>query len=62
MGLPCPDSSFVVVSEANATDWMGNDVRSRPQGHDRYGTVTRRFFKKIVTEFLARRVRPLNRR
>jgi hypothetical protein len=62
MGLPYPDTSSVVVSEANAFDWMRHDVRSRPQGDYRYGMVTPGFFKKIVTEFLARRVRPLNRR
>ncbi|WP_404479103.1 hypothetical protein [Novosphingobium sp. BL-52-GroH] len=62
MGLPYPETSSVVVSEANSFDWMGFDVRAHANGDYRYGMVTPGFFQKIVTEFLSRSGRSVNRR
>lgn len=62
MGLPHPESSSVVVSEANSFDWMGHDVRERPNGEITYGVVPPGFFNKILREVLDRRVKPVDRR
>ncbi len=62
MGLPHPENSFVVVSEANSFDWMGHDVRDRANGSNLYGIVPPGFFNKILREFLDRNVKPVSRR
>lgn len=62
MGLPQPENSSVVVTEANSFDWMGHDVRPRANGSFLYGIVPPGFFGKIIQEVLTRRTKPLDRR
>lgn len=62
MGLPRATESAIVISEANSFDWMGHDVRERPNRSYVYGIVPPGFFAKLAREIVARKVKPIDRR